>query len=104
MNAPQTDRRPPSQKVLDLLFRARELLDGEGTRADQFGRVAVHLIDCVIDVSKLLDEDPDLDAARVALGSARSAVVAATCAVRGAYGREKVRVPPDLPAGPPSTR
>ncbi|MFG3658002.1 hypothetical protein [Streptomyces sp. NPDC047706] len=104
MNAPQADSRPSLQEVLGLLSRARELLDGEDTRADQLGRVALHLIDCVVDVSKLLAEDPDLDATRAALGSARSAVVAATCAVRDAHGRAKGRVPRDLPACPLSTR
>ncbi|MEU0472372.1 hypothetical protein ACFW5S_20230 [Streptomyces olivaceus] len=100
MNASQADPRPPLREVLGLLSRARELLDGEAVRADQLGRAAVHLIDCVVDVSKLLAEDPDVDAAHLALGSARSAVVAATCAVRDAHDREKARVPPDLSDGP----
>ncbi|MEU3147981.1 MULTISPECIES: hypothetical protein [unclassified Streptomyces] len=89
MNDSEADPTLPLQEVLGLLSRAREILDEESARADQIGRVAVHLIDCVVDVSNLLAEDPDLDAARAALGSARSAVVAATCAVRHAHDREK---------------
>lgn len=75
-------------------FLSGEMLDSEpsdeeSARADQIGRVAVHLIDCVVDVSNLLAENPDLDTARAALGSARSAVVAATCAVRHTHDRVK---------------
>ncbi|MFF3432119.1 hypothetical protein [Streptomyces sp. NPDC002602] len=104
MNVSQANPRPPLREMLGLLSRARELLDGEGMQADRLGRVAAHLLDCVVDVSKLLAEDPDLDAARVALDSARSAVVAATCAVRETHDRGKVRIPRDIPAGPLSTR
>lgn len=89
MSDSQDDPPLPLQEALGLLSRAREILDEESARASQIGRVAVHLIDCVVDVSHLLAGHADLDAARAALGSARSAVVAATCAVRDAHDRVK---------------
>ncbi|MFI1536209.1 hypothetical protein [Streptomyces anandii] len=88
MNDSEADQ-PPLQEVLGLLTRAREILDEENAGADQLGRAAVHLIDCVVDVSSLLAGNPSLDTARAALSSARSAVVAATCAVRHAHDRVK---------------
>lgn len=89
MSDPGADSPLPLQEVLGLLIRAREILDEENARADQITRVALHLIDCVVDVSNLLAETQGLDTARAALGSARSAVVAATCAVRHTHDRLK---------------
>lgn len=76
--------------VLGLLMKAREILEKEGNGDDHLTRVALHLIDCAVDVSNLLTEVHDLEDARDALGSARSAVVAATYAVRHTHDREKV--------------
>ncbi|MET7737596.1 hypothetical protein ABZT02_40725 [Streptomyces sp. NPDC005402] len=87
-----TDIDPPPflQDVLGLLTWARDILGREGTREDHITRVALHLIDCAVDVSNLLAEAHDVATARDALGSARSAVVAATCAVRHTQDREKI--------------
>ena len=87
LSDPGADSPLPLREVLGLLIRAREILDEESARPDQLTRVALHLIDCAVDVSNLLAEDEDLDSARAALGSARSAVVAATCAVRHSHDR-----------------
>jgi hypothetical protein len=82
----------PLQEAIDLLGRARELLGDEGGEDDLVVRSAVHLIDCAIDVSTVLAaHGGGLEAARVALGSARSAVVAATCAVRHTHDRTKTK-------------
>lgn len=94
MNALETDPPLPLQEALSLLSQAREILEEESARADQIGRVTVHLIDCVIEVSNLLAKNPDLDTARAALGSARSAVVAATYAVRHVHDRVKTTTEP----------
>lgn len=91
-----TDTDPPRllRDVLGLLTEARDILGRElgreGAGEDQLTRVALHLIDCAVDVSNLLTEEHGLETARDALGSARSAVVAATYAVRHARDRETI--------------
>lgn len=72
-----------------MLTQAREILGKENPPAGHITRVALHLIDCAVDVSHLLAENEGLETAREALGSARSAVVAATCAVRHSHDCEK---------------
>lgn len=85
---PDTGPPPFVQDVLGLLAQAGEILGREGAREDHITRVTLHLIHCAADVSHLLTDEHDLDTARDALGSARSAVVAATCAVRQIQGRK----------------
>lgn len=69
-------------EALDMLARARKAIDDAYGSDEQLARAALHLIDCATDASALLSRTGDLEAAREALGSARSAVVAATVAVR----------------------
>ncbi|MFE4258442.1 hypothetical protein [Streptomyces sp. NPDC056883] len=81
----RSERRiPPTgpTEALDMLARARKAVDEAYGSDEQLARVALHLIDCAADASALLSREGGLDAAREALGSARSAVVAATAAVR----------------------
>ncbi|KUL32188.1 hypothetical protein ADL12_23660 [Streptomyces regalis] len=75
--------------MLGLLTQAREILGKESPQVGHITRVALHLIDCAVDVSHLSAENEGLETAREALGSARSAVVAATCAVRHTHDRGK---------------
>ncbi|MER5488824.1 hypothetical protein ABT024_37200 [Streptomyces sp. NPDC002812] len=77
-------RIPPAglTEALDMLARARKAVDDAYGSDEQLARVALHLIDCAADASALLSREDGLEAAREALGSARSAVVAATAAVR----------------------
>ncbi|MGW2476902.1 hypothetical protein [Streptomyces sp. NPDC001665] len=86
------DINPPHslQDVLGLLTKARDVLGRKGIEDSQLTRVALHLIDCAVDVSTLLTEEHGLETARDALGSARSAVVAATYAVRHTQDRERI--------------
>lgn len=73
-----------------MLGNARELLGKQGGEDDLVVRTALHLITCAMDVSTILTTRGDgLEMAQQALGSARSAVVAATCAVRHTHDRMK---------------
>ncbi|MFZ3495763.1 hypothetical protein ACODT5_21480 [Streptomyces sp. 5.8] len=76
--------------ALDLLAQARKALDEAYGSDEQLARVALHLIDCAADASALLSREGGLEAAREALGSARSAVVAATAAVRVIHDETRV--------------
>ncbi len=82
MRNPEKDSRSSLSDVLDMLDRARKSIDKEYGSDGQLARVVLHLIDCAADASALLAEAGDLETAREALASARSAVIAATCAVR----------------------
>lgn len=62
------------------LNSVRRLVEERYTCEHPLARAAIHLIDCATDIVAQLP-DGDLDAARGALGSARAAVVSATCAV-----------------------
>ncbi|WP_241826865.1 hypothetical protein [Streptomyces graminilatus] len=62
------------------LNSARQLVEERYTDEQPLIRAALHLIDCARDIVAGLP-DPDLDACRDALGSARAAVVSATFAV-----------------------
>jgi hypothetical protein len=62
------------------LNSARELVEERYTDEQPLIRAALHLIDCATDIVAGLPE-PDLDACRDALGSARAAVISATFAV-----------------------
>lgn len=83
---------PPAglTEALDMLARARKAVDDAYGSDGQLARVALHLIDCAADASALLAREGGLDAAREALGSARSAVVAATAAVRVIHDEARV--------------
>lgn len=65
---------------LTQLHSARLLVEQRYTDEQPLIRAALHLIDCATDIVAGLPE-PDLDACRDALGSARAAVVSATFAV-----------------------
>lgn len=69
-------------EALDMLARARKAIDEAYGSDEQLARVALHLIDCAADAAVLLSGGGGLETAREALGSARSAVFAATAAVR----------------------
>ncbi|EKX63758.1 hypothetical protein Sipo8835_08455 [Streptomyces ipomoeae] len=62
------------------LKAARRLIEERYADEQPLIRAALHLIDCATDIVAVLPE-PDLDACRDALGSARAAVVSATFAV-----------------------
>lgn len=62
------------------LTSARRLVEERYTDEQPLIRAALHLIDCATDIVAGLPE-PDLDACRDALGSARAAVVSATFAM-----------------------
>lgn len=83
---------PPAglTEALDLLARARKAVDDAYGSDDQLSRAAIHLIDCAADASALLCREDGLEAAREALGSARSAVVAATAAVHVIHDATRV--------------
>ncbi|MCY0936783.1 hypothetical protein [Streptomyces sp. H34-S4] len=83
---------PPAGLIeaLDLLARARKAVDDAYGSDGQLSRVALHLIDCAADASALLCGEDGLEAAREALGSARSAVVAATAAVHVIHDATRV--------------
>lgn len=85
-------RIPPAglTEALDMLARARKAVDDAYGSDEQLARVALHLIDCAADASALLLREGGLDEAREALGSARSAVVAATAAVRVIHDETRV--------------
>ncbi|MFE9173238.1 hypothetical protein ACFYNZ_27875 [Streptomyces kebangsaanensis] len=69
----------PAEPV-DQLNSVRRLVEEQYTCEQPLARAALHLIDCARDIVAQLPGG-DLDAAREALGSARAAVVSATCAV-----------------------
>ncbi|MGW1770352.1 hypothetical protein [Streptomyces sp. NPDC002104] len=77
-------------EALDLLARARKAVDEAYGSDGQLARAALHLIDCAGDAAALLSREGGLDAAREALGSARSAVVAATAAVRVIHDEARI--------------
>ncbi|MET9856298.1 hypothetical protein ABZY57_25560 [Streptomyces sp. NPDC006450] len=85
-------RTPPTglTEALDMLARARKAVDDAYGSDDQLARVAMHLIDCAADASALLCREGGLETAREALGCARSAVVAATAAVRVIHDETRV--------------
>lgn len=85
-------RIPPAEptEALDMLARARKAVDDAYGSDEQLARVALHLIDCAADAAALLSREDGLEAAREALGSARSAVVAATAAVRVIHDEARV--------------
>ncbi|MEU9301687.1 hypothetical protein [Streptomyces sp. NPDC048269] len=92
----EADAYPALGEVLAMLARARQFIDDEYDAYGpdgQLARVALHLIDCAADASALLGRAGDLEAAREALGTARSAVVAATCAVRHTHDDMKATTP-----------
>ncbi|GLW89652.1 hypothetical protein [Actinokineospora globicatena] len=71
--------------ALDLLRGAQQAVLAGGYPEERLTATAVHLIKCAIEVVSLLPQ-PDVDAARAALSSARAAVVTATYAVQGIDG------------------
>lgn len=92
MNNADSTSPPPLKEAFELLVRARAVLEKDIAREDPLTRVALHLIDCTVDVSTLLTGTAgggDLTSAHDALASARSAVVAATYAVRHSHDRER---------------
>ncbi|MFE9632483.1 hypothetical protein [Streptomyces sp. NPDC006463] len=93
----ELDAYPALGEVLARLAQARQFIDDayDAYGPDgQLARVALHLIDCAADASALLGSRAgDLEAAREALGTARSAVVAATCAVRHTHDDMKATTP-----------
>ncbi|WP_307791416.1 hypothetical protein [Streptomyces actuosus] len=65
---------------VDQLNLVRRLVEEQFGSEEPLTRAALHLIDCARDVVAQLPAG-DLDTARHALGSARAAVISATCAV-----------------------
>ncbi|GGV27383.1 hypothetical protein GCM10010260_79820 [Streptomyces filipinensis] len=70
----------PAPDPVTQLHSVRQLVEERYTEEQPLIRAALHLIDCATDIVAGLPE-PDLDACRDALGSARAAVVSATFAV-----------------------
>jgi hypothetical protein len=71
----------PSPSAEELLAGAHAAVIKDFGSADVLSQAVLHLVDCASHAATCLPH-PDLTAARLALESARSAVVAATYAVR----------------------
>ncbi|QNP68698.1 hypothetical protein IAG44_03960 [Streptomyces roseirectus] len=75
-------------RPVEHLNLVRRLVEEQYTGEEPLTRAALHLIDCARDIVAQLPAG-DLDAARHALGSARAAVVSATCAVGMVHDKER---------------
>jgi hypothetical protein len=86
MTGPVTTLSNP-HSVQDLLARASAAVERDFGSSDVLSQAVLHLLDCASHAAACLPHG-DLDAARLALDSARSAVVTATYAVRMAHDQD----------------